>query len=135
MEGTRTARHLTRLEQLLLDLDAATLAKDRERSNTLARELEGFEPAKPKKSFPWYVGELVLAIAVALVVATCVRVMWFEPYKIPTGSMRPTFEEQDHLLVSKTAFGINIPLETAHFMFEPQLVERSGVVVWSGGRY
>ncbi len=123
---------LSRVEQLLNDLDQATLAKERTRADLLARELESIEALKPKKSILWYIGEFILAIVVALVVATCVRVMWFEPYKIPTGSMRPTFEEQAHLLVSKTAFGINIPLQTAHFLFEPWLVERAGVLTWSG---
>jgi signal peptidase I len=126
------ARQRTRLEQLFADLDAAGLRKDRQTSDRLARELESLEFAKPKRSFLWYAGEFVVAIAVALVVATCIRMMWFEPFKIPTGSMRPTFEELDHLLVTKTSFGINIPLANRHILFDPTLVNRGEVVIWSG---
>lgn len=58
--------------------------------------------------------------------------MWFELYEIPTGSMRPAFREQDRLSVTKTAFGLNIPLKTGHFYFDSKLVERGKVVVFSG---
>ncbi len=85
-----------------------------------------------KRSLVRYFTEVALAIAVALSIATVIRQMWFEPYKIPSGSMRPTFREQDHLLVSKTAFSLNIPLQTKHFLFEPENVKRGGVVVWTG---
>jgi len=58
--------------------------------------------------------------------------MWFEFYEIPTGSMRPTFAEQDRLVVSKDQFGLNIPLTAKHFYFDPSLVQRGGVIVFTG---
>lgn len=61
-----------------------------------------------------------------------IRHTWFELYQIPTGSMRPTFREGDHLLVNQTAFGINIPLTTSHAYFDPSLIQRTGIIVWSG---
>jgi signal peptidase I len=73
----------------------------------------------------------VIALLVALVIAIVIRQMWFELYRIPTGSMRPTFKEGDFLLVSKTAFGLNIPLATEHFYFNQHLVERGGSIVFS----
>lgn len=85
-----------------------------------------------KKSYLETFKELLIAIVFALIIATIVRQMWFEPYEIPTGSMRPTFKEKDHLTVSKTAFGINVPLQTKHFYFDPSLVERTGIVIFSG---
>jgi len=72
------------------------------------------------------------ALLFALVAATIIRQMWFELYQIPTGSMRPTFMEQDNVSVSKTTFGLNIPLVTDHFLFEPHHVERAGTIIWSG---
>ncbi|TXI39844.1 MAG: signal peptidase I [Nitrosomonas sp.] len=123
---------LVRIEQLLEELDKATVAKDRKEADRLAREVESIPAFQPKKTVFWYLSELVVAIAVALVIATCVRVMWFEPMKIPTGSMRPSFNEQDHLLVSKTAFGINVPMSTSHFYFDPSMLKRHDVVIWSG---
>ncbi len=57
--------------------------------------------------------------------------MWFELYEIPTGSMRPTFKEQDRLSVSKTDFGINIPLKLGHFYFNPDLIKRNNIVIFT----
>ena len=71
----------------------------------------------------------VLLVAICIVL---VRQVWFELYQIPTGSMRPTFREQDHVLVSKTAFGINWPFRTKQLYFDSSLVHRGDVVVWSG---
>lgn len=121
-----------RYDTLFKELDSVSLAGDRTQSDRLARELEALPRPKTPRSVLWYALEFVVAVVVALVVATCVRQMWFEPYKIPTGSMRPTFSEQDHLIVSKTAFGLNTPLQTSHLLFDPHLVKRSDVVVWSG---
>lgn len=72
------------------------------------------------------------SLSVALLVAIVIRQMWFELYTIPTGSMRPTLKESDVLIVSKTDFGLNIPLQTAHFYFDPALVKRGSVVVFTG---
>lgn len=74
----------------------------------------------------------VFAIGFALVVAVIIRQMWFELYTIPTGSMRPTLKESDFLVVSKTDFGLNVPLTTSHFYFDPSLVQRGSIVVWTG---
>lgn len=119
-------------KQQLKDLDESLKAKDRPRSDALAREIETFCSAHFSKSIGEYLFELVVAIVIALVIATIVRQTWFELYEIPTGSMRPTFEEKDRLTVTKTSFGINIPLMTKQFYFDPALVQRAGVVIWSG---
>jgi len=123
---------LNQFESLLQQLDTAVLKKDEEGANRLSHEMEDFCDAHFKKGIATYFMEMVIAIVIALVVATIVRQTWFELYEIPTGSMRPTFEEQDHLTVTKTAFGINVPLATKHFYFDPKLVQRISVVIWSG---
>lgn len=122
---------VTSLERLLADLDQAILARKRTTADRLARELEAFGRENFVRSFPKYLFEIVIAICLALAIATVIRQMWFEPYKIPTGSMRPTFRELDHLTVSKTAFGINTPLSTSHLYFDPTLMRRAGVVIFS----
>lgn len=123
---------LASFENLLQQLDEAVLKEEREEASRLAHQVEEFSDARFKKSIGAYLFEMAIAIIIALVVATIVRQVWFEPYEIPTGSMRPTFKEQDHLTVTKTAFGLNIPLETNHFYFDPKLVQRTSVVIWSG---
>lgn len=130
--GTLPPYELTWMETHLANLEAALLRGDRHEADRLARELETFNHSNFKKSIFTQISELGTALLVALVVATIIRQCWFEPYEIPTGSMRPTFKEQDHLTVTKTAFGINVPLKTEHFYFNPALVQRAGVVIWSG---
>ncbi len=112
--------------------DEACLKGDVATADQYARKLEEFTALYFKKSWSQYLTELFIALAVALAIATIIRSSWFELYEIPTGSMRPTFKEQDHLTVSKTQFGINMPLKTNHFYFDPNLVERGGIVIWSG---
>jgi signal peptidase I len=123
---------LNRFEFLLQKLDEAVLQGNRAEADRLARQTEEFNQSHFKKGIGTYLVELLTAIVIALIVATVVRQTWFELYEIPTGSMRPTFKEQDHLTVTKTVFGINIPLVTGHFYFDPRLVQRSSVVIWSG---
>ena len=131
-------RHILAADQLqwfenaLKQLDDFLLDKNRAKASELAAQVEAFCSAHFKKSIWMHFTELLFAIIVALVVATIVRQMWFELYEIPTGSMRPTFKEQDHLTVTKTVFGINVPLATNHFYFDPHLVQRTSVAIWSG---
>lgn len=119
-------------EKTLKELDQAILNKNRENANDLVKKLEKFDGQELKKSSLEYSIELIFALLFALVVAIVVRQVWFELYEIPTGSMRPTFMEKDRLTVSKTTFGINVPLMTQHFYFDPKLVERTGVLIFSG---
>lgn len=131
-KNTLSPSDLKQFQSILQNLDDAVIKRDASEANSWAHQAQEFCDARFKKSFLNFLVEMAIAIAVALVVATIVRQSWFELYEIPTGSMRPTFREQDHLTVSKTTFGINVPLETKHFYFDPRLVQRTGVVIWSG---
>ena len=119
-------------ESHLQALDQAIVNQNQGEADRYAHLLEEFCQAHFKKSAWQYFVEVGTAVIFALLIATVVRQMWFEPYEIPTGSMRPTFEELDRLTVTKTAFGLNIPLLTKHFYFDPKLVQRGGIVIWSG---
>lgn len=122
---------LQQLERALSQLDQAILNRDRKAASELAHEVEDLGGQHFKRSWLRSTWEFLVAIAFALIIATIIRQVWFEPYKIPTGSMRPTFREQDHLTVSKTEFGINTPLQTSHLYFDPTLLRRAGVVIFS----
>ncbi len=124
-QSRELADHLKALQQALNE-------KDQLKASQEAHITEELSSRYIKKTMTGYILEIVIAIVVALLIATVVRSMWFELYEIPTGSMRPTFEEQDHLTVTKTTFGINVPAQTAHFYFDPALVKRAGIVIWSG---
>lgn len=132
-KGTQlTPDQLRQFELQLRQLDQAVLQQNKEEASNLAREIEAFCDTHFKKSVLSYFFEMAIAIVIALAFATLIRQTWFELYEIPTGSMRPTFKEQDHLSVTKTAFSLNVPLATKHFFFDPQLVQRTSVVIWSG---
>jgi signal peptidase I len=122
------------LEKDLYHLDQALLEKDKDKANHFARKLEQFSKEHCKKSTFQFAKEMVIALVLALAIATVVRQMWFEIYEIPTGSMRPTFKEKDDLTVSKLSFGINIPLQTQHFYFDPNLTQRTSVLIFSGDK-
>ena len=129
---TLATTDLNNLEKSMADLDQALLERKRVEASAIAHQLNQFADTHCKRSIFEYTKELVFALVFALIIATLVRQMWFEPYEIPTGSMRPTFREQDHLTVTKTAFGINFPLKTEHFYFDPSLVQRTSVLIFSG---
>lgn len=128
------ADQLKFFEEHLQTMDRALLQKDQTTADSEARIVEEFSNSHFKKTVWEYSLEVIVAVVIALLIATVVRQMWFELYEIPTGSMRPTFKEQDHLTVTKTAFGINVPLKTEHFYFDPSLVQRTSVVIWSGDK-
>ncbi len=119
------------IEEDLNALDQALLAKDREKASLLATKLKEFTKEHCKKPLPLVILEYIIGFGFALLIATIVRQTWFELYEIPTGSMRPTLREKDRLTVTKTAFGINVPMQTEHFMFDPKLVKRGGIVIFS----
>ena len=50
-------------------------------------------------------GETVSVILQALVLALVIRTLFFQPFSIPSGSMRPTLLEGDYLFVTKWAYG------------------------------
>lgn len=121
-----------KLDMDLKTLDDAIVSRDQKTVNSLTNQLETFADRNCKKGIFDYTKELVVALVFALIIAVVVRQMWFELYEIPSGSMRPTLREQDHLTVSKTQFGINIPLEAAHFYFDPDLVQRTSILIFTG---
>ncbi|WP_193175635.1 signal peptidase I [Oricola nitratireducens] len=49
--------------------------------------------------------ETVSVIVQALILALLIRTLLFQPFSIPSGSMRPTLLEGDYLFVSKFAYG------------------------------
>ena len=126
--------HKESFKQDLLKLQSLIQENKREEATLLSKDLE----KRAKTLFPKPMWRKLLegtaGLAVALVLATIVRQMWFEPMQIPTGSMRPTFKENDLLTVTKTPYGINIPLVTDHFYFDDKYVQRGSSLIFSGDK-
>jgi signal peptidase I len=51
------------------------------------------------------IGETISVIVQALLLALVIRTLLFQPFSIPSGSMRPTLLEGDYLFVTKWAYG------------------------------
>ena len=61
--------------------------------------------AKEKEKSSGGIGETISVIIQALILAVLIRSILFQPFSIPSGSMRPTLLEGDYLFVTKWAYG------------------------------
>jgi signal peptidase I len=61
--------------------------------------------SKPKSKLREYIEAILLAVVIAFFIRTFV----IQAYKIPSGSMKPTLQIGDHILVSKFNYGVKLP--------------------------
>lgn len=73
--------------------------------------------------------EYVEAIGMALLLALFIRTFIVQAFKIPSGSMIPTLQIGDHILVNKLSYGIRIPFWNA-YMVVYKKPQRGDVVVF-----
>ena len=80
-------------------------------------------------------GETLKTVLYAIIIACLIRTFWFEPFKIPSGSMYLTLEVGDFLFVSKYTYGYS--KHSFPFSFPPfqgriwaDLPQRGDVVVF-----
>ena len=66
----------------------------------------------------------------ALIIASILMFFFIQAFKIPSGSMRNTFLEGDHLFVNKFIYGFHIPLSDGKRMFALRKVVRNDIVVF-----
>jgi signal peptidase I len=74
--------------------------------------------------------EQVITLALAILIALCVRQFIVEPFRIPSGSMFPTLLIGDHLFVNKFVYGPKIPFSDIRLPGIRQ-PERGEVVVFT----
>ncbi|HSR11209.1 MAG TPA: signal peptidase I [Thermodesulfobacteriota bacterium] len=80
---------------------------------------------KRKSTFREYAEAIIIALVLALVIRTFV----VQAFKIPSGSMEPTLEIGDHILVNKFIYGIKIPFTRIN-LFPWQTPQRGDVIVF-----
>ncbi len=125
IQKTNFESHLKSLQDAILNKEKRKVKDEVKIVKALLEQLFPKTPLQKGLSF-------LLALFIALCFALLIRQTLFELYEIPTGSMRPTLKEKDRLIVSKTSFGINTPFKLNQIYFEPSLVQRNGIVVFSG---
>ncbi len=121
------------IEAACEEVEAAAGDGDPDRLSAALRALDvlwdGHLAALGKPAWREY-GEAILA---AIVVALAVRAFAIEAFRIPSGSMAPTLLPGDHVLVSKLAYGVRVPLTRLRILGsgEPR---RGDVVVFESPR-
>src|SRR5512142_279496 len=80
---------------------------------------------KPKSTFREYAE----AIGMALISPLFIRTFIVQAFKIPSGSMIPTLQIGDHILVNKLSYGVRIPF-WEHYLADFGQPQRGDVVVF-----
>ena len=73
--------------------------------------------------------DMARAFFPVIVVVFLIRSFWVEPFKIPSGSMKPTLLVGDFILVNKYTYGIRIPVINKKVM-DVNEIRRGDVVVF-----
>lgn len=105
--------------------------KRRQRVTTAdANTQEGLDAPTREKLLkePWPV-DYARSFFPVLLIVLVVRSFIIEPFQIPSGSMRPTLEIGDFILVNKFAYGLRLPVVNTRFI-EVDDPERGDVMVF-----
>ena len=76
------------------------------------------KPEEPKLSAKEEIGEFAKTVIIAVILTLIIRTFFYEPFNIPSGSMKPTLEVGDYLFVSKPSYGYSrhsFPFGLANF--------------------
>jgi signal peptidase I len=73
--------------------------------------------------------DMARAFFPVIVVVFVIRSFWVEPFKIPSGSMKPTLLVGDFILVNKYTYGIRLPVVNKK-VIEVNPIKRGDVVVF-----
>ena len=87
------------------------------------------DSAGPGGHFMAWIWDTIKTWGPALLAVLLIRSVLAEPFRIPSGSMVPTLEIGDHILVTKYSYGLRIPL-TRIPMGQLDVPERGDVVVF-----
>lgn len=128
LSPTNAATYKTTLEKL----QAAVISEDTHAGKKASEQLSAFRKKHAFRSVKEIIFDAVMWIVPALIFAVLIRGIVFELYQIPSGSMRPTLNEQNLVYVSKSKFGFNIPLSKGHLHYNESALDRSTPFTFTG---
>jgi len=100
------------LESAVREVDKALAAKDYQRVRQGLPALDALVDELIKRPNKSTTRDYIESIGAAVLIALALRAMVLEAFKIPSSSMYPTLEINDHIFVNKFIYGIHIPFTT-----------------------
>lgn len=108
------------------------MSKQRDTGAALASEAAAPAPApagaKKKKESKGLLGA-IRSVGPAVAIALAIRAFLFEPFSIPSGSMLPTLQIGDYVVVTKFAYGVRVPFSN-EMLWQSGLPKRGDVIVF-----
>ena len=111
------------------DVDAALAARDFQQVRRGLPALDALVDEVIKRPDKSTTRDYIESIVAAILIALALRAVVLEAFKIPSSSMYPTLEINDHIFVNKFIYGIRIPFTTIK-LFEWRKPKRGEVIVF-----
>ena len=104
------------LTSALAAVDAALAAKDYQRVRRGLPVLDALVDELVKQPNKSTTRDYVESVGAAILIALALRAIVIEAFKIPSSSMYPTLEVNDHIFVNKLLYGLRIPFTTTKLL-------------------
>ena len=111
------------------EVDAGLTSKDYQKVRRGLPALDALVDEVIKRPDKSTTRDYVESIVAAILIALALRAVVLEAFKIPSSSMYPTLEINDHIFVNKFIYGIRIPFTTIK-LFEWRKPKRGEVIVF-----
>ena len=137
LREARAALHVKRdlrgkagdLASAVRDVDQGLAAKDYLRVRQALPALDALVDELIKHPDKSSTRDFVTSIGSAILIALALRTVVLEAFKIPSSSMYPTVEINDHIFVNKFIYGIHIPFTTTK-LFAWRKPQRGEIIVF-----
>jgi signal peptidase I len=117
------------LESAVKEIDKALAVKDYQRVRHGLPVLDALVDELIKRPNKSTTRDYVESIGAAILIALALRAVVLEAFKIPSSSMYPTLEINDHIFVNKFIYGVRIPFTTTKLL-EWRKPKRGEVIVF-----